>query len=222
MRVLTGATCTGLFADNWLAVVQGNRLYKLRARAVVLATGCVEQPMVFRNNDLPGVMLASAAQRLMRLWGVRPGRRAVVVTANAQGYDAALDLLDAGVAVAGRARPAPEPAAGARPRRADRPWRRVRDGWTVVEALPGRAGPRLEAALIDRVTGEGQTAGEPRARSPATCSSPRSAYAPLGQLACGVGARFVHDDALASFRVEDLPDGRPSRRLGQPASTRSA
>ena len=66
---------------------------------MVLATGCVEQPMVFRNNDLPGVMLASAAQRLMRLWGVSPGRQAVVVTANPEGYAAALDLLDAGVAL---------------------------------------------------------------------------------------------------------------------------
>ena len=56
--------------------------------------------MVFRNNDLPGVMLASAAQRLMRLWGVRPGSRAVVVTANDDGYSAALDLLDAGIALA--------------------------------------------------------------------------------------------------------------------------
>ena len=76
LRVLTDATCTGLFADHWLAVVQGTRLFKIRAKAVVLATGCVEQPMVFRNNDLPGVMLASAAQRLLRLWGVSPaGRR---------------------------------------------------------------------------------------------------------------------------------------------------
>ncbi len=50
---------------------------------IVLATGSFEQPLVFRNNDLPGIMFAAAAQRLMRLYGVRPGQRAVVVTANA-------------------------------------------------------------------------------------------------------------------------------------------
>jgi len=85
IRVLSEATCNGWFADNWLAVIRGNRLYKLRAKAVVIATGSLEQPAVFRNNDLPGIMLGSAAQRLIHLYGVRPGRRAVVLTANADG-----------------------------------------------------------------------------------------------------------------------------------------
>ena len=73
-QVLTGASCEGLFADNWLAIVRDRRLYKLRADRVVLATGAFEQPAVFRNNDLPGIMFGSAAQRLIRLYGVRPGR----------------------------------------------------------------------------------------------------------------------------------------------------
>ena len=97
IRVMTDATCTGLFSDNWLAVVKGNRLYKLRAKSVVIATGSLEQPAVFRHNDLPGVMMGSAAQRLIRHYGVRPGRRAVVLTANADGYGVALDLAEAGV-----------------------------------------------------------------------------------------------------------------------------
>ena len=137
LSVMTGATCTGLFADHWLAVIQGNRLTKLRAQSVVLATGCVEQPMVFRNNDLPGVMLASAAQRLMRLWGVSPGRQAVLVAANPEGYATALDLLDAGVALQAvldlRADPAPCHGRDELLARGVR----VRDGWTVAEALPG-------------------------------------------------------------------------------------
>jgi sarcosine oxidase subunit alpha len=66
---------------------------------VILATGAIEQPAVFRNNDLPGIMLCSAAQRLVRHYGVRPGRSAVVLAANDDGYSAALDLLDAGVSV---------------------------------------------------------------------------------------------------------------------------
>ena len=92
VTVLTGASCDGLFADNWLSIVQGRRLYKLRANRVVMATGALEQPVVFRNNDLPGVMHGSAAQRLIRLYGVRPGTRAVVLTANDDGYGVALDL----------------------------------------------------------------------------------------------------------------------------------
>ena len=100
VTILTGASCEGLFAENWLAVVRGRRLYKLRADRVILATGAIEQPAVFRKNDLPGVMHGSAAQRLIRLYGVRPGSRAVVLTANDRGYGVALDLLDADVAVA--------------------------------------------------------------------------------------------------------------------------
>ena len=203
---MTGATCTGLFADNWLPIVHGNRLTKLRAKAVVLATGCVEQPMVFRNNDLPGVMLASAAQRLMRLWGVAAGQQAVVATANPQGYAAALDLLDAGVGLQAvlDLRPDPPPCAARDELLARRI--RVRDGWTVVEALPGRAHARLEGAVIDRITGEGTTAGHGIS---VTCDLVVTSVGvvPLGQLACGVGARFDYDEELASFRVEATPDG---------------
>ncbi|HEY2111923.1 MAG TPA: FAD-dependent oxidoreductase, partial [Dongiaceae bacterium] len=79
IRVLADAVCTGWFSDNWLPIVQANRLYKLRAKSVVMATGSLEQPAVFRNNDLPGVMHGTAAQRLIRLYGVRPGRKAVVL-----------------------------------------------------------------------------------------------------------------------------------------------
>ena len=100
VRVMTGAMCQGVFGENWLSVIQGDRMHKVRAREIVLATGSVEQPAIFRNNDLPGIMQGSAAQRLIRLYGVRPGKRAVVVAANSDGYGVALDLLDAGVEVA--------------------------------------------------------------------------------------------------------------------------
>ena len=76
IRTLSDALCNGWFTDNWLPVIQGNRMFKLRAGAVIVATGSYEQPMVFRNNDLPGVMLGSAAQRMIRLYGV--DRKSVV------------------------------------------------------------------------------------------------------------------------------------------------
>ncbi|HTV73116.1 MAG TPA: 2Fe-2S iron-sulfur cluster-binding protein, partial [Candidatus Acidoferrales bacterium] len=100
IRILTAALAQGLYADNWLAVEAAQRLYKVRAGRVIVATGGYEQPLIFRNNDLPGVMLASAARRLMWTYGVAPGRRAVVCTANDEGLGAALDLVEAGVEVA--------------------------------------------------------------------------------------------------------------------------
>ena len=65
---------------------------KLRAGAVVLATGVIEQPAVFRNNDLPGVMLGSAAQRLLYRYAIEPGTRVAMLTANREGYELARDL----------------------------------------------------------------------------------------------------------------------------------
>jgi sarcosine oxidase, subunit alpha len=100
VRVLTDSTCTGIFDQNWLSVISGERLYKIRAGKVVLAQGSIEQLPVFRNNDVPGVILASGAQRLIHLYGVRPGTTAVVVAADDRALGAALDLVEAGCRVA--------------------------------------------------------------------------------------------------------------------------
>ena len=100
IQTLSNATVFGLYQDKLLAILNSDGLVRLRAWQVVLATGAQESPLVFENNDLPGVMLASAARRLMSLYGVRPGRQAVVATETPQGYEAALQLLDAGVRVA--------------------------------------------------------------------------------------------------------------------------
>ncbi|RUU49101.1 FAD-dependent oxidoreductase, partial [Mesorhizobium sp. M2C.T.Ca.TU.009.01.2.1] len=53
LKVLTGTVCNGWYEDNWLPLIEGNRLHRTRAREVILATGAIEQPAVFRNNDLP-------------------------------------------------------------------------------------------------------------------------------------------------------------------------
>ncbi len=75
------------------------RLWIIRAGAVVLATGSYEQPLLFQDNDRPGIMLASAARRYLLDFGVAPCRQVVVATATDDAYRAALDLVAAGVAV---------------------------------------------------------------------------------------------------------------------------
>jgi sarcosine oxidase subunit alpha len=92
-------TAAGYYADHWVALAQQTRLTKMRAGAVVFATGVIEQPAVFRHNDLPGVMLASGAVRLLARHGVAPGRRVVVVAANLEAYVACLELHSRGVPV---------------------------------------------------------------------------------------------------------------------------
>ena len=75
------------------------RLWKVRAKQVVLATGAHERPLVFANNDLPGVMLASAVTTYIRRYAVLPGQKAVVFTNNDMAYDAAVALHKAGAQV---------------------------------------------------------------------------------------------------------------------------
>ncbi len=105
IEVMTDAVVTGRYDDNWVAVMQRNvgrsieRLVKVRAGALVVAPGLIERPYVFAGNDLPGVMLSTAVRRLINLYAVRPGDRAVVLSANSAGAAAAADLARVGVDV---------------------------------------------------------------------------------------------------------------------------
>lgn len=106
IEVLTNAVATGRYDENWVAIVQRGlpgveeRLIKARAKTLVVAAGLIERPYVFEGNDLPGVMLSTGVRRLINLWAVRPGRRAVVMTANGSGDAAAADLERVGVSLA--------------------------------------------------------------------------------------------------------------------------
>ena len=106
VEVLLDATVTGRYEDNWIAIVQRShpgvveRLIKARAKVLVVAPGLLERPYVFAGNDRPGVMLSGAVRRLVNLHAVKPGQRAVVLTANPEGDAAAADLRRVGVEVA--------------------------------------------------------------------------------------------------------------------------
>jgi sarcosine oxidase, subunit alpha len=114
VRVLTRTTAFGYFPHNHLGLVERltdhlggvapgaarERLWQVRAREVVLASGAIEQPVVFPGNDRPGVMLAGAARTYLHRYGVRAGTRAVVVTATDSGSLAARELEAAGVEIA--------------------------------------------------------------------------------------------------------------------------
>ncbi len=105
VEVLVDSVVAARYDENWLAVLQRShpvaveRLVKVRAASLVVAAGLVERPFVFGGNDLPGVVLSTAARRLTNLHAVRLGTRAVVLSANAEGDAAADDLRAAGLDV---------------------------------------------------------------------------------------------------------------------------
>ncbi|WP_030611760.1 sarcosine oxidase subunit alpha family protein [Streptomyces sclerotialus] len=113
--VLTRTTAFGSYDDNYVLAVQRRtdhlgsqapegvsrqRLWHIRAARVVLATGAHERPLVFADNDRPGVMLASAVRTYVNRYAVAPGARVVVATTNDSAYETAADLYAAGVEVA--------------------------------------------------------------------------------------------------------------------------
>jgi sarcosine oxidase, subunit alpha len=100
ITVFRATVAAAYYADHWMALAEPHRLTKMRAKAVVFACGVIEQPAVFRNNDLPGVMLASAAWRLLLRHRVAPGRNVVMVAGNSEAYLTCLDLHSQGVHVA--------------------------------------------------------------------------------------------------------------------------
>jgi len=99
VRVLTGTTVFGVFRGGVIGAVSEDKLYWVKPRAIIAATGAQERYLDFENNDLPGVMGAGGAQTLMNEFGVKPGEEALVVGSGNVGLIVAYQLLQAGVRV---------------------------------------------------------------------------------------------------------------------------
>ncbi|MGE8326915.1 2Fe-2S iron-sulfur cluster-binding protein [Pseudomonas urmiensis] len=206
IQVLLQATCNGWFTDNYLPVIQHKRMYKVRATRCLVAAGSFDQPVVFRNNDLPGVMLTSAAQRLMKLYAVKPGQRAVILTGHDDGYLAALDLQEQGVAVAAvvdmRAAPA-DAALAAELKRRDIP---MHLGSTVYEALHEAGMRHVNGVDIRPITGQGKVGPHGlRVACDLLCMS--AGYMPVYQLLCQAGGKLAYDVNRDEFTISQLPAG---------------
>jgi sarcosine oxidase subunit alpha len=103
VRLLTRATAFGQYDRNLVLIAQrrpgGGRLWQVRAKRVVIATGAHERPLIFANNDRPGIVLAAAARTYINRYGVAPGKRAVIFTNNDSTAAVAADLQRAGISI---------------------------------------------------------------------------------------------------------------------------
>ncbi|WP_245582709.1 2Fe-2S iron-sulfur cluster-binding protein [Oceanobacter kriegii] len=205
ISVMTNAVCNAWFADNWLPVLQGKRLFKVRSKQCIMATGSYEQHVVFRGNDIPGVVMSSAAMRMMKLYAVKPGNNAVVLTGNDDGYLTALALHAQGVKVKAlidmresRASRANSPLT----KQVEQAGIPIRTGYTVYEALGHQ---HLEGVDVRLITGKGEVApvGD-TIRCDLLCMS--AGYMPAYQLLCQAGGQLSYDDQRAEFNISNLPD----------------
>ena len=192
--MLARATALGLYDQGSVVVHERSRpverLWHIRARRVVLATGAHERPIAFAANDRPGVMLASAAAAYVERFGVVPGDRAVVFTTNHGAYAAARTLRDAGTEIAAIVDVLPE---GSAQDAARAEGFEVRSGWAVA----GTDGDMRVTAV--RLIGPG---GEEDILE-ADLVAVSGGWNPVVQLWRAIGGGLRWDEALATF----VPDG---------------
>lgn len=218
VHILTQTETIGLY-DHGLAVLietldparngaeAGNvprqRLWKLRVKSIVLATGAHEKPFVFPENDRPGVMLATSARLYMRRYGVSVGTRVVIATTGDEGYRTAADLTAAGVEIARIVDLRLSP---------DSPLfyitksqgRSISVGSAPVSTRKGRGGRVSGVTIANRLTVDG-----PALRNDVSCDTllVSGGWAPMPNLAGHLGARLAFDAERGCFSPDELPAG---------------
>ncbi len=108
IRLLTHAAVVGVYNNHLVTAFQigaesdpfDERYIEIRAQSVVVATGCIERPLLFENNERPGVMQINTAHRLARIYGLLPGENAVFSVGHDLGLEAAVDLSNLGLKIA--------------------------------------------------------------------------------------------------------------------------
>ncbi len=171
------------------------RLWRITAKRAVLAAGAIERPLVFGDNDRPGVMLAGAVRSYLNRFGVKPGTRAVVFGNNDDAHRTARDLLAAGVGLAAVVDPRPDALAGLADLAASAGTRLVEG--VVTRALGGRA---VEGALITAADGSSVTL-------PCDLIAVSGGWQPTIHLSTHLGGKPAWDAALAAFVPGAMPPG---------------
>uniref|UniRef100_A0AAU1ZVB9 Sarcosine oxidase subunit alpha n=1 Tax=Streptomyces sp. NBC_00093 TaxID=2975649 RepID=A0AAU1ZVB9_9ACTN len=209
--VLHRTTAFGSYDDNYVLALQRRtdhlgtlegvsrqRLWHIRARQVVLATGAHERPLVFAGNDRPGVMLAGAVRTYLNRYAVAPGSRAVVSTTNDSAYDTVAALHTAGVDIAA--------VVDARPELSDRAAQsavatgvRVLTGSTVVDTA-GEG--RLTGVTVQALDADGRLTGTAESFD-CDLLAVSGGWSPVVHLHSQRQGRLRWDEDLVAF----VPDG---------------
>jgi len=210
VTLLPRATVNGYHDHNFLTIHQRltdhlgetapmgqarQRMHRVRAKRVVLASGAHERPLVYANNDVPGNMLAGAVSTYVRRYGVAPGQELVLSTNNDYAYRVVLDWLDAGrkvVAVAdARSNPRGSWVEEARARGV-----RILTGSAVVEA---RGSKRVTGARICAIDAKAHKVTSPGEVLDCDLIVSSGGYSPVVHLASHLGGRPEWREDILGF-----------------------
>nr|WP_288358335.1 sarcosine oxidase subunit alpha [uncultured Pseudomonas sp.] len=210
VTLLPRATVNGYHDHNFLTIHQRltdhlgevapmgqprQRLHRVRAGRVVLATGAHERPLVYGNNDVPGNMLADAVSTYVRRYGVAPGQKLVLSTNNDYAYRVVLDWLDAGRQVVAVADARNNPR-GSWVEEARRRGVRVLTGSAVVEA---RGSKRVSGARICAIDAAKHKVTSPGETVDCDLIVSSGGYSPVVHLASHLGGRPVWREDILAF-----------------------
>lgn len=207
IRLLISTVASAYYADHWVPLVDEQKMTKMRAKSVVVATGAYEQPAVFRNNDLPGVMLASAAQRLIYRYAVRPMQRVVILTANADGYRATLDMAAQGINVAALVDLRSNHQQSELDAAVQACGITIYNAHCILEAEATADGNGVAAAIICPFNEAGVANGASTLRIPCDGIVMSVGWAPTANLLYQAGTRMRFADNVQQFVPEHLPEG---------------
>ena len=210
VTLLPRATVNGYHDHNFLTIHQRltdhlgevaplgqprQRMHRVRAGRVVLATGAHERPLVYANNDVPGNMLADAVSTYVRRYGVAPGKKLVLSTNNDYAYRVVLDWLDAGRQVVAVADARSNPR-GSWVEEARRRGVRVLTGSAVVEA---RGSKRVTGARICAIDLAKHKVSSPGEVLDCDLIVTSGGYSPVVHLASHLGGRPVWREDILAF-----------------------
>jgi len=225
VQLMPRTIAAGHFHHNWCLLLERvtdhnpsladsgaprHRLWRVRAKQVVLATGALERPMAFANNDRPGVMLANAARIYANRYGVSAGQRGVVFTNNDDAYRTAIDLSRAGVSVPRLidTRPSPEGPLIDAARQAGID---ISTGTAVTNVVTVRGGRDIMGVKVAPYQDGGRIAGgEEKIDCDFVCMS--GGYNPVIHLFCHVSGKAQFDDTLQAFKPGESRE--PIRAVG--------
>ncbi|MEP2717701.1 sarcosine oxidase subunit alpha family protein [Pseudophaeobacter sp.] len=171
-----------------------HRLWRIRAKQIVTATGAIERPLSFAGNDVPGVMLAASMRDYVVNWGVTPGQKVVVATNNDDAYRTALCLHEAGVEVV-RVVDARDTGGGALMEAVREKGIRVELGRAIAKV---KDGPRVTKVAICAQNGEGGAQEEIEADAVAMSGG----WSPVVHLWSHCGGKLSWDKDHAFFRPD--------------------
>ena len=194
VEVLKNATCFGLYEGGLLGISKNEKLFKVRAKEIIVCTGSFERPYAFANNDLPGIFLGEGIQRLINLHSIKPGQQAMVVTDTAHAQAIASTLLNAGVKICAIATINGSPTfSDTLQTKLKEEGTQLLDGYIAIEAIGKQS---VAAAVLAKLDAEGNVDQSSMTKQPCDLLVVSSGLEPANSLLLQAGCEAVFGENL--------------------------